>query len=135
MFVPLHIHSEYSLLESCIKIDALVKQARAFGYRALALTDHNTMAGLVEFYRCCQANGLKPILGIELDLAGLPGCEQIVLLAENNSGYQNLLILASASKPVDLQTLQRHTQGLIGLVNLQNNPDVQGLSKAGAAVC
>jgi DNA polymerase-3 subunit alpha len=126
MFVPLHIHSEYSLLESCIKIDALVKQARAFGYRALALTDHNTMAGLVEFYRCCQANGLKPILGIELDLAGLPGCEQIVLLAENNSGYQNLLILASASKPVDLQTLQRHTQGLIGLVNLQNNPDVQG---------
>lgn len=73
MFVPLNIHSEYSLLESCIKIEDLVKKAYKLGYKALGLTDHNTMGGLVEFYRHCNQTGIKPILGIELDLSGLPG--------------------------------------------------------------
>lgn len=120
MFVPLNIYSEYSLLESCIKIEDLVKKAYKLGYKALGLTDHNTMGGLVEFYRHCNQTGIKPILGIELDLSGLPGCSRVALLAKNDQGYQNLLKLASEVKPVGLNTLARFTAGLIGLVNFED---------------
>ncbi|HHX02040.1 MAG TPA: DNA polymerase III subunit alpha [Firmicutes bacterium] len=118
MFVPLHIHSEYSLSKSSIKIEALVKKARSLGYTALALTDHNTMGGLVEFYRACRRYDLEPILGLELDLKDVDGCASMVLLAESNVGYQNLLKLASAAKPVDRQTLSQSCAGLIGVATI-----------------
>ncbi len=117
MFVPLHVHSEYSLSKSCIKIETLVKKARALGYTALALTDHNTMGGLVEFYQACQRYDLKPILGLELDLSDLGGCASVILLAQNHLGYENLLKLASTPKPAGVDTLSSHCAGLIGIVS------------------
>lgn len=116
MIIPLHVHSEYSLIESCIEIEELVKKAAKLGYRAIALTDHNTMAGLVSFYGLCHQYNLKPILGLELDITGLSGVDQIVLLAENDIGYENLLELASHQKPVPLDVLNNNKQGLIGLI-------------------
>ena len=123
MIVPLHVHSEYSLTESCIKIEKLVKKAADLKYRAIALTDHNTMAGLVSFYRLCRQYNLKPILGLEVDITGLSVADQIVLLAENNTGYENLLQLASHEKPVPLEVLKDNNQGLIGLVSFNNCED------------
>lgn len=116
MFAPLHVHSEYSLSRSCVRIEALVRKAQSLGYTALALTDHNTMGGLVEFYRTCRQYGIKPILGLELDLEGAPGCAGIVLLAENRVGYKHLLKLASAAKPVNLGVLSHNCEGLIGMI-------------------
>ena len=126
MFAALHVHSEYSLSRSCIRIDALARKAQSLGYKALALTDHNTMGGLVEFYRACREHGLKPILGLELDLEDAAGCPGIVLLAENHAGYENLLKLASAAKPVKLDTLSRHTAGLVGMITAADPSPILG---------
>jgi DNA polymerase-3 subunit alpha len=130
-FVHLHVHSEYSLLDGLGKIPRLVARAKELGMPALALTDHGVMFGVVEFYNAAQAAGIHPIIGMEAYLAprGMQDREarvdrdppHLLLLAESDAGYQNLLQIATAAqlegfyyKPrVDRDFLAAHSQGLI----------------------
>jgi DNA polymerase-3 subunit alpha len=132
-FVHLHVHSEYSLLDGLGRIGDLVARAKELAMPALALTDHGAMYGAVEFYQAAKKRGIKPIIGIEMNIAPR-GMNQrdaqkdrsphhITLLAKDNVGYHNLLQIATAGelegfyyKPrVDKKYLAQHTQGLIAL--------------------
>ncbi|OAT85539.1 DNA polymerase III subunit alpha [Desulfotomaculum copahuensis] len=133
MFVHLHVHTEYSLLDGASRIKEVVKTARELGMPALAMTDHGVMFGAVDFYKACQKEGIKPILGCEVYVAPRTMADRtprvddrpyhLVLLAENQTGYQNLLQLVSLGftdgfyyKPrVDRDTLARYSKGLIAL--------------------
>lgn len=132
-FVHLHVHSHYSLLDGLSKIPDLVAIAKEQGATALALTDHGTMAGAVEFYKACKKEKIKPIIGVETYVAHTTydnknfAEEQkpyhLILLAKNLTGYQNLLKLVSRShlegfynKPrIDFDLLTQHHEGLICL--------------------
>ncbi|MGN0164968.1 MAG: PHP domain-containing protein, partial [Lachnospiraceae bacterium] len=105
-FTHLHVHTAYSLLDGSGKIKDMVKQAKALGYDAMAITDHGVMYGVIDFYRACKAEGIKPVIGCEVYVA--PGSRfdrelqmkdekyhHLVLLAENNTGYQNLIKIVS----------------------------------------
>jgi DNA polymerase-3 subunit alpha len=95
MFVHLRNHSHYSLLSALPKIDALVKRAKTLGMPALALTDYSNMYGTIEFYKACEKEGLKAIIGAEFDLALDDRKFKIVLIAKNLDGYKNLMRLIS----------------------------------------
>ena len=130
-FVHLHVHSEYSLLDGLSRIDDLVARAKALNQPALALTDHGAMYGVIEFYRACKAGGVKPIIGIESYVANRTMRDRdsnldkdrfhLLLLAQNQTGYQNLLKIASAAQlegyyyrpRVDHDFLAAHSDGLI----------------------
>ena len=131
-FVHLHNHSDYSLLDGAASVGSMVAKAAALGMPALALTDHGNMFGAVKFYRACMEAGIKPIVGCEFYMAGGSRKERtgtetgnkywhLVLLAENEEGYRNLLKLSSASftegyyyKPrIDDEILATHAKGLI----------------------
>lgn len=127
-FVHLHVHSEYSLLDGAIRCRDLAGAVRDMGMDSVALTDHGAMYGCVEFYRECLAAGVKPVLGCEVYVAPRghtcrEGKEQfhLVLLAENEEGYRNLVRLVSIAhtdgfyyKPrVDHDLLARYGKGLI----------------------
>ena len=139
-FAHLHLHSQYSLLDGGNRLDRLVKQVKALGMDAVAVTDHGNLHGAVEFYNLAKAQDIKPILGIEAyvapDLGGKPsdrtnreytgvsdGGFHLVLLAENNTGWQNLLKLSSDAfvngfyfKPrMDKATLKQWGDGLIAI--------------------
>jgi len=130
--VHLHVHSEYSLLDGACNIDALAERAATFEQGALALTDHGVMSGSIEHYKACRRHGIKPIFGCEIYLSGdelIPGSGKVehnhlTLLAENETGYRNLMALSSAGfleglqrgKPtVDLARLADHSDGVIAL--------------------
>lgn len=133
MFVHLHVHTEYSLLDGAARIKDAIKAAKAMDMPALAITDHGVMFGIVDFYKACQKEGIKPILGCEVYVAPRTMADRtpkvddnpyhLVLLAENQTGYRNLLQIVSTGftegfyyKPrVDKQTLARHSEGLIAL--------------------
>ncbi len=131
-FVHLHTHTEFSLLDGLSSPKALASYAAQLGMTALAITDHGVMYGIIDFYKACRAAGIKPIIGIETYLAH--GARQsrnrndgkpyhLVLLAQNQSGYQNLLELASLAqlegfyyKPrIDKETLAAHSEGVLVL--------------------
>jgi DNA polymerase-3 subunit alpha len=131
-FVHLHVHSEYSLLDGLSSCKALAEYAVELGMSALAITDHGTMYGVVDFYKACRAAGIKPIIGIEAYVArtsrhsrdrndGKP--YHIILLAQNQTGYQNLIKLASIAQlegfyyvpRLDKEVLARHSEGIIVL--------------------
>jgi DNA polymerase III subunit alpha len=133
-FVHLHVHSHYSMLDGACRIPDLVKRAKALNMNALAISDHGSMYGAIEFYNTCKANDIKPIIGIEAYMApgdrrerssptGNPGdaAFHLLLLAENREGYHNLLKLTSLSyregfyyKPrIDKETLRQYSKGLI----------------------
>ncbi len=132
-FVHLHCHSEYSLLDGLCRLKPLVKQVKDFGMPAVALTDHGVMYGAMEFYRAAKEAGVKPIIGCELYVARRdmrdkdPEADKkshhLVVLAENDTGYKNLLKIVSAAqlegfyyKPrVDHAFLEKHADGLIAL--------------------
>jgi DNA polymerase-3 subunit alpha len=131
-FVHLHVHSHYSLLDAVPKIPELVKAAKARKFGALALTDHNNLYGAIEFYEACLKEGIKPIIGCEVSVAGeditVPVNRDyksfhLVLLAETNEGYKNLLKIVSFSntkgfrnKPlVTKAVLAEFHEGLIAL--------------------
>ncbi len=132
-FVHLHVHSEYSLLDGLGRIADLTARAAELGMPALALTDHGVMYGAIEFYRAAKAQGIKPIIGVEMYIAPHRMTDRdpkkdrslyhLVLLAKNNTGYQNLLRIATAAqlegfyyKPrVDKEYLAAHAEGLIAL--------------------
>ncbi|MDT3705175.1 MAG: DNA polymerase III subunit alpha [Thermincola sp.] len=132
-FVHLHVHTEYSLLDGAARIRDLVSRAAEMGMQALAITDHGSMFGVVDFYKAARKAGIKPILGCEVYVAPRtmddrePGRDDanyhLVLLAENETGYRNLLHIVSEAytrgfyyKPrTDKDTLRKHSQGLIAL--------------------
>ncbi|MBU9712930.1 DNA polymerase III subunit alpha [Evansella tamaricis] len=100
-FVHLHVHSEYSLLRSTGKIGELVSRAKEMGYKALALTDVDAMYGVIPFYKLCQKEGIKPIIGVELSCASNNQDEKeivsdkILFLASSNDGYQSIVKLTT----------------------------------------
>lgn len=130
-FVHLHVHSEYSMLDGLSRIPRLVQTAKEMGMPAIALTDHGAMFGVVEFYRAAKAAGIKPIIGIETYLSqrGMRDRDpkldartfHLLLLAENDAGYKNLLKIATASQlegfyyrpRIDHEFLAQHSDGLI----------------------
>ncbi len=130
-FVHLHVHSEYSLLDGFSNIKELVKRVQEMGMPAVALTDHGSMYGVIDFYQAATAAGIKPIIGIEAYLAARTMQERdpqedkksshLLLLAENETGYSNLLRLASAAQlegfyyypRIDHDLLARYSEGLI----------------------
>jgi DNA polymerase-3 subunit alpha len=108
-FTHLHVHTEYSLLDGSSKIKELVLRAKELGMDSLAITDHGVMYGVIDFYRACQAEGIKPILGCEVYVAPNSRFDReigasderyhhLVLLAENNTGYQNLMKIVSKGR-------------------------------------
>lgn len=132
-FVHLHVHTQYSLLDGAIRIDALLKRALDFGMHSVAITDHGTMFGAVEFYQKANKAGIKPIIGCEcyvaprsrLDKTPLDNkkLSHLILLARNHDGYRNLCKLASIAqlegfyyKPrVDKEILKTYHAGIIAL--------------------
>ena len=128
-FVHLHVHTEYSLLDGAIRTRDLARRVSEWGAPAVAMTDHGAMYGAVEFYENCRASGVKPILGCEtyVDPDGHRSREKkgknnhLILLAENDEGYRNLIKLVSIAntdgfyyKPrIDHDLLARHARGLI----------------------
>jgi len=133
LFVHLHLHSEYSLLDGAARIKQAVAKAKEMGMPALAITDHGAMYGVVDFYKACNKAGIKPILGCEVYVAPRTMSDRtprvddnlnhLVLLAENEEGYRNLLSIVSLGftkgfyyKPrVDKEALARYSKGLIAL--------------------
>ncbi len=133
MFIHLHNHSHYSLLDGLSKIDDLVKHAKTEGAPAIALTDHGVLYGAIEFYQKCKQAGIKAIIGCEVYLAPNSRHDKqtredarsfhLVLLAKNNQGYNNLIKLVSIAhlegfyyKPrVDWELLKEYHQGIIAL--------------------
>lgn len=134
-YVPLHLHTEYSLLDGAIKIKELVEQATAFNMPAVAITDHGNLFGAIDFYRKVTRAGMKPIIGCEMYIA--PGSRfdrgntakvdeasfHFILLARDNKGYRNLISLVTKAytegfyyKPrIDMDLLEQYGGGLIGL--------------------
>jgi len=130
-FVHLHVHTHYSLLDGFSKIKKLVKRTKELGMPAVAITDHGTMFGVIEFYRAAKAVGVKPIIGLEgyLSPRGMTDkdaqfdkrASHILLLAENDAGYKNLLKIASVSQlegfyyhpRIDKPFLEQHSEGII----------------------
>jgi len=131
-FVHLHVHSEYSLLDGACRTKDLAAKAKAMGMPAVALTDHGNLFGAIEFYKNCQAAGVKPIIGCEVYLApgdhrdkktksGQPHSTHLILLCKDRTGYQNLMKLVSEAhlhghyyKPrISKALLREHREGLI----------------------
>jgi len=107
-FVHLHVHTQYSLLDGFSDVKKLVQRVKALGMPAVAITDHGAMYGVIEFFNAAQAAGVKPIIGMEAYLAPRrmqdrdPKIDRsayhLLLLAENETGYRNLLRIASAAQ-------------------------------------
>ncbi len=130
-FVHLHVHSEYSLLDGLSRIPQLVKRARELGQPAIALTDHGVMYGAIEFYNAAKKAGVKPIIGVETYLARRSRHDRdpqkdksphhLLLLAQNDAGYKNLLKLASLSQlegfyyrpRIDKELLAQYSEGVV----------------------
>ena len=104
-FTHLHVHTEYSLLDGAARIKPLVARAKELGMDSLAITDHGVMFGVIDFYRECLAQGIRPIIGCEVYTAARSMEDKdadkdkyqghLVLLAKNNRGYQNLIKIVS----------------------------------------
>lgn len=132
-FVHLHVHSEYSLLDGACRIKDMVKRAKELGQPAIAITDHGSMYGVMDFYKEAKKEGIKPIIGCEVYVAKRSRFDKVrefdseiyhlILLCKNNAGYQNLIKMVSQSfiegfynKPrIDEALLRQHSDGLIAL--------------------
>ena len=132
-FTHLHLHTEYSLLDGAARIKDVVKRAKELGMTSLAITDHGAMFGVVDFYKECKAQGIKPIIGCEVYTAQRSHLDKeadfdkrqghLILLAENETGYKNLIKIVSIGytegyyyKPrIDKEVLRAHSEGLICL--------------------
>ncbi|HBL40344.1 MAG TPA: DNA polymerase III subunit alpha, partial [Ruminococcaceae bacterium] len=132
-FTHLHLHSEYSLLDGACRMKPLVCAAKELGQTSLAVTDHGSMFGIIEFYKEAKAQGIRPIIGCEVYVAARSRFDKVhgvdneryhlVLLAENDEGYRNLIKIVSDAwtqgfytKPrVDKELLAAHNEGIIAL--------------------
>ncbi|WP_225349927.1 PHP domain-containing protein [Ligilactobacillus equi] len=95
MFTPIDVTSTFTLLESNLKISDYVARGKELGYRSLALSDEDNLYGALTFYQACQAAGIRPILGLKLNLNFVGSKENVLFIALNQAGYQNLLQLSS----------------------------------------
>ena len=132
-FTHLHVHTEYSLLDGAARIGDLVSRAKELGMKSLAITDHGAMFGVIDFYKECKKQGIKPIIGCEVYTAARSLSDKeadrdkyqghLVLLAKDEQGYKNLIKLVSIGyikgyyyKPrIDKEVLRQHSEGLIAL--------------------
>ncbi|MBQ9268421.1 MAG: DNA polymerase III subunit alpha [Oscillospiraceae bacterium] len=132
-FVHLHVHTEYSLLDGACRIGRLMDRVKELGQKAIAVTDHGAMYGVIDFYRAAKAKGLKPVIGCEVYVAPRTRFDKVhgvdnemyhlVLLCENMTGYRNLCYMVSRAflegyyfKPrIDYELLEEHHEGLIAL--------------------
>ena len=132
-FAHLHLHTEYSLLDGAAKIEKVLDRAKELGQTAVAITDHGSMCGVIDFYRYAKSIGIKPVIGCEVYTAARTlydkspeydsGYGHLVLLAKNNTGYNNLMKIVSKSyvdgfyyKPrVDMKLLSEYSEGIIAL--------------------
>ncbi|MBO4692963.1 MAG: DNA polymerase III subunit alpha [Clostridia bacterium] len=132
-FAHLHLHTQYSLLDGCCRIESLLDRTQALGQTAVAITDHGVMYGAIEFYKAAKKRGIKPVIGCEVYVAPRKRTDKqkgpdsqyshLVLLCENNRGYENLIKLVSLaftegfySKPrVDKELLEAYHEGIIAL--------------------
>ena len=132
-FVHLHLHTEYSLLDGACRIKELVKRVKELGQKAVAITDHGSMYGVIDFYKACKKEGIKPIIGCEVYVAPRSRFDKVaridtspshlVLLCKNEVGYQNLIKLVSLgytegfyNKPrVDHEILEKYSEGIVAL--------------------
>ena len=130
-YVHLHLHTEFSLLDGACRIKKLVKHVKELGQTAVAITDHGVMYGVIDFYRACKAEGIKPIIGCEVYVAPRTRFDKVhefdsearhlVLLCRNEQGYRNLSYMVSQAflegfyiKPrIDMDLLREHKDGLI----------------------
>lgn len=128
-FIHLHVYSAYSLLTSTASIPELIQNAWEKGFRALALTDRNVMYGAIEFYKLCKLKGIKPIMGLTVDVTSTRRENEafpLVLLAENEKGYKNLLKISSAVQTksdngLPFKWMRHYSEGLIAVT-----PGVEG---------
>lgn len=145
MFTHLHTHSHYSLLNALPKIDELVDEAKKYGMKSLALTDNGNMYGTIEFFKVCEKKEIKPIIGVDFYVATRtrrdmqPGIDnkrnRLVLLAENEIGYKNLVKLVTYSnlegfyyKPrIDRELMEKYKDGLIAISPSFSGDIVQSL--------
>ena len=132
-FAHLHVHTEFSLLDGACRIRDIAKRAKELGQTALAITDHGVMYGVIDFYRACKAEGIKPIIGCEVYVAPRTRFDKVheldasarhlILLCRNEEGYRNLSYMVSMAftegfyiKPrIDMDLLRAHSKGLIAL--------------------
>ncbi len=132
-FTHLHVHTEYSLLDGAARIKDLVSKAKELGMESLAITDHGVMFGVIDFYKECLKQGIKPVIGCEAYTAARTMADKdvdkdkyqghLVLLAKNNRGYKNLMKIVSQGflkgfyyKPrIDKSVLRQHSEGIIAL--------------------
>lgn len=132
-FTHLHVHTEYSLLDGASRIEDLVSHAKELGMSSLAITDHGAMFGVIDFYKECKKQGIKPIIGCEVYTAARKLTDKeadkdkyqghLVLLAKDEKGYKNLIKLVSIGyikgyyyKPrIDKEALRQHSEGIIAL--------------------
>lgn len=140
MWVPLHVHSQYSILDASASIEAIAKKAKAYGMPAVALTDHGNLFGAIEFYKACKEAKIKPILGVEFYVApgsrkdkekkyGVRTSYHLTLLAKDLQGYHNLCKLSSIGHlegfyyhpRIDFEVLKEYSQGLICLSGCQSS--------------
>ena len=145
-FTHLHCHSHYSLLDGLSKIEPLVDRAKELGMESLAITDHGVMYGTIEFYNKCKEAGIKPIIGLEAYIAprGMEEKEgkvdadyhHLILLAQNDAGYKNLIKLTTEAhlrgfyyKPrIDLELLKKYGEGLVALSGCQRGEIARALT-------
>jgi DNA polymerase-3 subunit alpha len=132
-FVHLHNHTHYSLLDGLQKVPQLIDRIESLGQQSVAITDHGTLSGSIEFYKACKARGIRPIIGLETYVAPRKHTDKnsaedrnpyhLTLLAKNNQGYQNLMKLSTIAslegfyyKPrVDHDLLEKYSDGLVVL--------------------
>ena len=132
-FAHLHVHTEFSLLDGANRIKPLIARTKELGMNSIAITDHGSMYGTIDFYKAAKAEGINPVIGCEVYVAPRERTEKaevngikyfhLILLAENNTGYKNLVQLVSKAniegfyyKPrVDKELLRQHHEGLICL--------------------
>lgn len=132
-FAHLHLHTEYSLLDGACRIGPVLDRAKELGQTAMAITDHGAMYGVIDFYRAARERGIKPVIGCEVYVAARTRHDKVhaldsershlVLLCENNTGYQNLIAMVSEAwtqgfytKPrIDHELLEQHHEGIIAL--------------------
>ena len=137
-FVHLHVHTEFSLLDGACRIPLLVKRVKELGQTAVAITDHGVMYGVVDFYKACKAEGIKPIIGCEVYVAPRSRFDRVheldaamnhlILLCRDEEGYRNLCYLDSCAftegfyiRPrIDKDLLRQHARGLIALSACQS---------------
>lgn len=131
MFTHLHVHTEYSLLDGSTRIKELPKRVKELGMDSIAITDHGNMFGAIQFYKACMDEGVKPIMGCEVYVSSTDlnvkdktsKRYHLILLAENNKGYENLMKIVSKGwvdgfyyKPrVDKNVLKKYSEGIIAL--------------------